>query len=119
MTAPIVGDITLVYSPPPSLPEVYTIAASPQLRGKCEGMTLTAHKKRPLRGAEMCRNCMFVGFEVLTLLVIMSAIFWDITPCNPLKFNRRFGKALLFAGFSPRIFFDTENGGDMFLWNAG
>jgi hypothetical protein len=94
-------------------------------------MALTAHRIRPsyrkkrqdstemtflswngLRGAEMCRNCMFVGFEVLTLLVIMSTIFWDITPCSPLKVNRRSGEALLSAGFSLRIFFD---GGDMFL----
>jgi hypothetical protein len=28
-----------------------------------------------------------VGFEVLTPVVI----FWDITPCSPLKVNRRFG----------------------------
>jgi hypothetical protein len=24
-----------------------------------------------------------------------SAIFWDITPCSPLKFNRRFGRTFL------------------------
>jgi hypothetical protein len=33
----------------------------------------------------------FVGFEVLTAVVMKSTIFWDITPCSPLKFNRRFG----------------------------
>jgi hypothetical protein len=32
-----------------------------------------------------------VGFEVLTAVVKKSIIFWDITPCNPLKVNRRFG----------------------------
>jgi hypothetical protein len=32
-----------------------------------------------------------VGFEVLTAVVKKSTIFWDITPCSPLKFNRRFG----------------------------
>jgi hypothetical protein len=32
-----------------------------------------------------------VGFEVLTAVVMKSKIFWDITPCSPLKFNRHFG----------------------------
>jgi hypothetical protein len=31
----------------------------------------------------------FVGFEVLTAVVIKSAIFWNITPCSPLSGNRR------------------------------
>jgi hypothetical protein len=31
-----------------------------------------------------------VGFEVLTPVVMESSIFCDITPCNPLKVNRRF-----------------------------
>jgi hypothetical protein len=33
----------------------------------------------------------FVGFEVFTLVVMKSIIFWDITPCGPLSVNRRFG----------------------------
>jgi hypothetical protein len=33
-----------------------------------------------------------VGFEVLTAAVIKSSIFWDITPCSPLKVNGRFGE---------------------------
>jgi hypothetical protein len=32
-----------------------------------------------------------VGFDVLTAVVMKSSIFWDITPCNPLRINRRFG----------------------------
>jgi hypothetical protein len=32
----------------------------------------------------------FVGFEVLTAVVMKIIIFWDITPCSPLSFNRRF-----------------------------
>jgi hypothetical protein len=32
----------------------------------------------------------FVGFEVLTAVVMKSAIFWDITPCTPLSVNRCF-----------------------------
>jgi hypothetical protein len=33
----------------------------------------------------------FVWFEVLTAVVMKSSVFWDITPCIPLKFNQRFG----------------------------
>jgi hypothetical protein len=36
----------------------------------------------------------YIGFEVLTAVDMKStsttSIFWDITPCSPLKFNRRF-----------------------------
>jgi hypothetical protein len=32
-----------------------------------------------------------VGFEVLTAVVMKSSVFWDITPCSPLKVSRRFG----------------------------
>jgi hypothetical protein len=31
------------------------------------------------------------GFKVLIAVVIKTSIFWDITPCNQLKVNRRFG----------------------------
>jgi hypothetical protein len=33
----------------------------------------------------------FVGFEVLTVVIMKSTIFWVITPCSPLKVNPRFG----------------------------
>jgi hypothetical protein len=29
----------------------------------------------------------YVGFEVLTAVVMKSAIFWDITPCSQLSLN--------------------------------
>jgi hypothetical protein len=32
-----------------------------------------------------------VGIEVLTAVVMKSSIFWDITPCSPLKVNQCFG----------------------------
>jgi hypothetical protein len=32
-----------------------------------------------------------VGLEVLIPVVMKSYPFWDITPCSPLKVNRRFG----------------------------
>jgi hypothetical protein len=31
-----------------------------------------------------------VGFEVFTAVVMKSIIFWDVTPCSLLRFNRRF-----------------------------
>jgi hypothetical protein len=34
-----------------------------------------------------------VGFEVLTAVVLKSTIFWDITPCSPLRINRPLGGA--------------------------
>jgi hypothetical protein len=33
----------------------------------------------------------YVGFEVFTVVVMKSIIFWDMTPCSPLSSNRRFG----------------------------
>jgi hypothetical protein len=29
----------------------------------------------------------YVGFEILIAVVTKSSIFWDITPCSPLKAN--------------------------------
>jgi hypothetical protein len=33
----------------------------------------------------------FLGFEVLTAVVIKSPVLWDTSLCSPLKFIRRFG----------------------------
>jgi hypothetical protein len=35
------------------------------------------------------------GFEVLRAVVMKSTVFCDITPCSPLKVNRRFGGTYL------------------------
>jgi hypothetical protein len=78
-----------------------------------------------------------VGFEVFTAVVMKSIIFWDMTPCSPLSFNRRFGgtsrlhlqgrrnrfsktskEAGLLAGFA-EPFSSTEDGDDIFLRNVG
>jgi hypothetical protein len=32
----------------------------------------------------------YVGFKVLTVVVMKSTILWDITPCSLLSVNRRF-----------------------------
>jgi hypothetical protein len=73
-----------------------------------------------------CNKSVFVEFNVLTAVVMKSTVFWDMTPCSPLKVNRRFGgtylRALLAtcfqAGMLLGLFFDPENG-DMFLRNVG
>jgi hypothetical protein len=47
-----------------------------------------------IRNIEMvvCEYNRDVEFEILTAVVMKSSIFWDITPCSPLKVNRHFGR---------------------------
>jgi hypothetical protein len=73
-----------------------------------------------------------VGFEVLTAVVMKSSIFWDITPCSPLKVNRSFGGTYRLHLQGRRIsrardqresrwqaaLCNPENRGDMFLRNV-
>jgi hypothetical protein len=40
---------------------------------------------------DLRNNFHYVGFEVYTAVAMKSSIFWDTTPCSPLKVNRRFG----------------------------
>jgi hypothetical protein len=52
---------------------------------------------------------------------IMSSIFWDITPCSPLKVNRRFERTcrLLYACFLLGLFFGPKDGGEKIIRNVG
>jgi hypothetical protein len=91
---------------------------------------MTTH---PRLNAEVKNIFTSVGFEVFTAVVMKSIIFWDMTPCSPMSFNRRFGGTyrLHLQGrrnrFSKpvskqvarRLFFDPEVGGDMFLRKLG
>jgi hypothetical protein len=49
---------------------------------------------RVMEPCSLVGSCQYVGFEVLTAVVMKSTtrIFWDITPCAPLKVNRRLGE---------------------------
>jgi hypothetical protein len=71
-----------------------------------------------------------VGFEVFTAVVMKSTIFWDITPCNPLEVNPRFGETYRLhlqgrrvrqARNQSEIRWPTEpeDGRGIFLRNAG
>jgi hypothetical protein len=59
----------------------------------------------------------YLGFEVLTAVVIKSSIFWDIMPCIPGKLISSW--YLLHAGFLIGLIFDPDDGGDMLLRNIG
>jgi hypothetical protein len=41
------------------------------------------------------------GPEVPTAVIMNNSVFWDITPCRPLKTNQRFGR-------SSRIYFQGQ-----------
>jgi hypothetical protein len=54
----------------------------------------------------------FVGSVFLTTLVRKNSVFWDIIPCNPLKMAFATG---FHTGFLIGLFFNPEDGGDIFL----
>jgi hypothetical protein len=56
----------------------------------------------------------YVGFEVLTAVVMKSSIFWEIVLYSPLEVNE-LACYLLHAGFLFGLFFNPEDGGEMFL----
>jgi hypothetical protein len=51
-----------------------------------------------------------VGFEVLTAVILKNSILRDMTPYTAYY--------LLHAGFFLALFFDTEEGSEMFLGNV-
>jgi hypothetical protein len=64
--------------------------------------------------------CKDVAFEALIAMTMKSSVFWDITPCSPVKLNKRLLPCcLLHASFSLGLLSDPDDGGDMFLRNVG
>jgi hypothetical protein len=64
----------------------------------------------------------YVGFEVLTAVVLNFAIFWDTASCS-LCMSRRFGGTyhsshLIARLFLCRLIFDPEDGSDTFFRNG-
>jgi hypothetical protein len=44
-----------------------------------------------LVNADCLKYSTYLGFEVITAVVMKSPVFWNIRPCSSLKVNRRFG----------------------------
>jgi hypothetical protein len=86
------------------------------------------------------QNICCVGFSVLTAAVVKSSVFWDkwVTLCSQLQVDRRFGETCrlhlqggrisqatnqqssachLLSRWFITLYFEPENGGDMFLRN--
>jgi hypothetical protein len=58
----------------------------------CNATIGSSHVPRLYKWAAIKKwNDLLVGFEVFTAVVMKSIIFWDMTPCSPFSFNRRFG----------------------------
>jgi hypothetical protein len=69
----------------------------------------------------------YLGFEVLTAVVMKGTIFWDVTPFSPLSANRRFGgtyrlhlkgRKISRARNQRESTCHPEDGGDMFFQNG-
>jgi hypothetical protein len=66
-------------------------------------------------------NWFYVGFEVLTAVVMKNYIFWDIMPYSQLKVIRRFEQTCRFHLQGRRIIQgrNERDADDMFLRNVG
>jgi hypothetical protein len=63
-------------------------------------------------------NFLYIGFEVLTTVVMKSTIIWYITLHGPLKVNRRFGGTyrLHLQGRISRARYQRKAVGKMAIW---
>jgi hypothetical protein len=83
-----------------------------------------SHSGHGFVSAFLCVVSVLTWTGGLTAVVVKSPIFWDITPCSPLKVNRRFGmkqnfsSSLIHATFWLGLFFELGDGDEMFLRNV-
>jgi hypothetical protein len=56
-----------------------------------------------------------LGGLVLKAVIIIGTLFWNVTPCSLVDVYQRFAGLLLAAGCFFGLFFDSEDGGNMFL----
>jgi hypothetical protein len=60
---------------------IYKTIILPVVLYGCETWSLTIREEHGMR----------VGFEVFAAVVMKSTILWEMAPCSPLSFSRRFG----------------------------
>jgi hypothetical protein len=53
------------------------------------GLCFILHPSKPTLISVKLR---YAGLQVLIAVVLKTSMFWDMTPCSPLKVNRRFGE---------------------------
>jgi hypothetical protein len=61
----------------------------------------------------------FVGFEVLTVVIMKSTIFWVVTVCSLVEVHEHSACHLLVAGFLLRFLFSPGDGGSKFWQKIG
>jgi hypothetical protein len=64
------------------------LLAISELRWKC--------KECRIHEGALKRLNIYVGSDILTSVIMKSAIFWDISTCSPVKFHWRFGENIFF-----------------------
>jgi hypothetical protein len=59
----------------------------------------------------------YVGFEVLTAVVMKNTVFWDITPCSRMKVRAASRATSFHSCILLGSLLDPEDGGDVILRN--
>jgi hypothetical protein len=81
-------------------------------QSECSKLLDCAYIFELVRPFEQTGRLQNVGFEVLTVVVMKSSIFWHVLVCSILKVSQWFGGMChLHLG----LFFNHEDGGDLFL----
>jgi hypothetical protein len=95
----------------PCICHLYTFYISYQMRD--------TSRENKNQGFYIFQNRFDAWFGALTAEVMKSPTFCDIIPCSPLKDKQSSACYRLHAGFLFVLFFNSEDGSDMFLRNVG